>query len=220
MLKPIMHKWILMFTLAVFGIIAFPPITSGQQPKNPEGWPKWSGAEGWPKWPDSDWLDKTQKDAAKKLEIVKGINRPGSDIEFLHTKASDLLKRSKQAQDNLHKCERLLNASNALLDAAYGIFSSRKADRTPQDFWGVGVILPGLHIRIQLADTFASWSGEKNPEQYVTLARTLYQQARSAYDIHEYQKAKYLADASGSIVIALESIAHTAPPPTNPNIYK
>jgi hypothetical protein len=217
-----MYKWILIFTLAILGAIASPPITYGQQPKNQEGWPKWPGAEGWPKWPDPDWLDTALKDAAKKLDIVKGLNRPGPDIEFLHAKAADLLKRSKQAHDNFLKCERLLNASNALLDAAYGIFSSRKADRTPQDFWGVGVILPGLYFRVQQqADTLASWSGEKNPEQYVTLARTLYQQTRSAYDAHEYQKAKYLADASGSIVIALESIVHAANPlPTNPNIFK
>jgi hypothetical protein len=213
-----MYKWILIFTLAVLGAIWLPPITSGQQPKNPEGWPKWSGAEGWSKWPD---LDITLKDAAKKLDIVKGIKQPGQDIEFLLTKASDLQKRSMQARENFPRCERLANATNALLDAAYGIFSSRKADRTPQDFWGVGMILPGLHFRLQLADTFASWSGEKSPEQYVTLARTLYQQARSAYDAHEYQKAKYLADASGSIVIALESIVQAAGPPLpNPNNYK
>ncbi len=220
MFKSVMHKWFLISVLAVF--VAMPPQSSGQQPKMPEEWPKWQGSEGWPKWPDpEDWLDSTIKEAGKKLEIVKGIPKPGQDIELLHTRAADLFKRSKQAHENFPRRERLANATHALLDAAYGIYSSRKADRTPQDFWGVGKSLQGLHYRVQQADFFVSMSGEKNADQYVTLARTIYHQARSAYDAHEYQKAKYLADASWSIVTAVESIAHAAiPPQATPGIFK
>jgi hypothetical protein len=219
MLKLFMQKWFLIFAL-IF-LAAIPSESPAQQPKNPEGWPKWQGSEGWPKWPDPDWQESALKEAAKKLDIIKGISRPGPDIEFLYSKASDLLKRSGQARDNFFKCARLINATNAMLDAAYGIYSSRKADHTPQDFWGVGNALQGLHFRVQQADFFASISGEKNSEQYVTVARSIYQQARSAYDAHEYQKAKYLADASWSVVTALESIAQASiPPPTTPGVFK
>jgi hypothetical protein len=218
-IKSNMQKWFLIFALVVFGNM--PPESFGQQPKSPEGWPKWQGAEGWPKWPDPNLLDSNLKDAGKKLDTVKGISKPGPDIEFLYSRASELLKRSSQARENWFRCERLTNAANALLDAAYGIFSSRKADRTPQDFWGVGKVLQSLHFRVQQADYFASISGEKNTDQYITLARSIYQQGRSAYDAHEYQKAKYLTDASWSIVTALENIALAAiPPPAPPGVFK
>jgi hypothetical protein len=210
MFKQILQKCFLIPVLAT--IVAVPSSSSGQQPKNPEGWPKW---------PDPNWQESILKETGAKLDVVKGLTRPGPDIEFLYSKSSDLLKRSSQARDNPFRCERLVTATNALIDAAYGIYSSRKADRTPQDFWGVGKSIQGLYYRVQQADFFASISGEKNSEQYVTLVRSIYQQARSAYDAHEYQKAKYLADASWSIVTALESIAQAAvPSPATPGIFK
>jgi hypothetical protein len=210
MYKSILQKWLVFSALAA--VMALPLESFGQQLKNPEGQPRW---------PDPDWLESYLKDTSKKLDIIKDINQPGPDIEFLYSKASELLKRSNQERDNFFHCERLVNATNALLDAAYSIFSSRKADRTPQDFWGVSKALPGLHFRVQQAGFFASRSGEKNSEQYVTLAKSIYQQARSAYDAREYQKAKYLADASWEIVTALESIAQASiPPPKPPNMFK
>jgi hypothetical protein len=209
MFKSILQKWLL---LSVLAAVAVSPESSGQQLKSPDGLPKW---------PDVDWQESSLKETGKKLDVVKDISKPGPDIEFLYSRASDLLKRSSQERDNFFRCERLVTATNALLDAAYGIYSSRKADRTAQDFWSVGKSLPGLHFRVQQAGYFASISGDKNSEQYVTLARSVYQQARSAYDAHEYQKAKYLADASWGIVTALESIAQAAiPAPTHPNLFK
>jgi hypothetical protein len=210
MVRLILQKFLLFSALAAF--LAMPTESSGQQLRMPDGQPKW---------PDSNWQESSLKEAGKKLDIVKDISKPGADIEFLYSKASDLLKKSNQERDNFFRCERLITATNALLDAAYGIYSSRKADHTPQDFWSVGKSLPGLHYRVQQAGFFASISGEKNSDQYVTLARSVYQQARSAYDAHEYQKAKYLADASWGIVTALESIAQAAiPAPSPPNLFK
>ncbi len=186
-------------------ILAFSPTSYGQQPK----------------WPDPGLLEASIKDAGKKIDLIKDLSKPGPDIEFLQARASDLLKRSTQERENFFKCERLLNATNALLDAAYGLYSSRKTDHVPLDFWNVSRALPGVHFRVQQAGFFANMSGEKNSEQYITLARSVYQQARSAYDAHEYQKAKYLADASWSIVTALESIAQaTIPPPKSPGDFK
>jgi hypothetical protein len=210
MFKSILQKWFLISAIAAFVTIAQESYC--QQHQNPEGQPKWF---------DPDWQDSSLKETGKKLDIIKDISQPGPDIEFLYSKASELLKRSIQERDNLFRCERLINAADALLNAAYGIFSSRKADRIPQDFWGVGKALPSLHFRVQQAGFFASRSGEKNTEQYVKLARSIYQQARSAYDAHEYQKAKFLADASFSVVTALESIAQAAiPAPAAPRIFK
>lgn len=197
-----LQKWVLI------SILVLPVVSFGAQ---------WKTQDGQPKWPDPDWLETSLKETGKKLDVVKDLSQPGPDIESLYSKASDLFKqasdvfkRSNQERGNFFRCARLINATNALLDAAYGIYSSRKADRTPQDFWGVGMVLPAFYFRIQQAGFFASKSGEKNSEQYVMLARSIYQQARSAYEAHEYQKAKYLADASMSIVAALESISHAA----------
>jgi hypothetical protein len=219
MVISVMKKWMLISFLAAMIII--PPAYPAPQAKTQEGWPKWPGSDAWPKWPDQESLDSTFRETSKKLEIVKGLIRSGQDVEILQSKASDLLKRSKQAGDNLFKYERLLNASNALLDAAYGIILSRKADRVPQDFWGVNKSLQYFYPRVQQAGFLANMSGEKNSEQYVTLVKTLYHQAQSACDAHEYQKAKYLADASSSILTALESIAQAAiPAPAAPGMFK
>jgi hypothetical protein len=206
----ILLKWLLMCALAA--VMAAGPAAFGQQLPN---------LDGQPKWPDQDWLESSLKEVGKKLEIIKDINKPGQDIEFFYSKASELQKRAVQERENFYRCERLVNAANVLLNAAYGVYSSRKADRAAQDFWGAGRMLQGLYFRVQQADFFVSMSGEKNADQYVTQAKSFHQQARSAYDAHEYQKSKYLADASFAIVTALESIVQAAiPPPKTPGIYK
>jgi hypothetical protein len=217
MLRSILSKCFLVSFLVVLGA---PHESSGQQPRPPERGPRWQGSEGWPKWPDQDWLESALKDAAKKLDIVKGFKRPGSDIESLQSKASDLLKQSNQAKNNFWKCERLVNAASSLLDAAYCMYASRKSDDAQADFLGVGRILQGFIFRVQQADYFVQAIPDKNSELYVTLARSMYQQARSAYDAREFQKAKYLVDASSNIVTALESIAQAAipPPPIQSNV--
>ena len=221
MLRSIVHAYLLISVLAGAGLslgAAVQPASASQQPKDSDAWQGWPGPDGWPKLPGPEWLDSTLNESAKKLETVKAIKQPGADIQSLQSKASDLLEKSKQARDNFFRCARLMSAANALMDAAYGIFQSRKADRAPFDFWSVGMVLQGYYYRIQQAHSFAQMSGEKNSDQYETLARTLYQQARGAYDAREYQRSRYLADAAASIVFALESIAQaSAPPPTHPN---
>jgi hypothetical protein len=218
MLTSIFQKFCLVSLLLCLWM---PVESSGQQPKAPNRWPNWQGAEGWPKWPDQGWLDSALKDAAKKLEIVKGFKRPGTDIESLQSKASDLLKQSNQVKTNFWKCERLVNAANSLLDAAYCMYASRKADDAQADFLGVGRMLQGFLFRLQQADFFVQAIPDRNSELYVTLARSLYQQARSAYDAREFQKANYLVDASSNIVTALESLAQAAiPPPPNQGAIK
>ena len=220
MVNSIIPKWVLISLLVV---LALPHQSSAQQPKGPDRWPRWQGAEGWPKWPDQDWLDSTLKDAGKKLDIIKGLKRPGPDIDLLQSKAADLLKQANQAKNNFMRCGSLATAANSMLDAAYSIFYARKSDDSSADFWGVGRILQGFLFRVQQADVFAQMNTDKNSDQYVTLARSLYQQARSAYDAREYLKAKYLVDASSNIVTALESIVYSQasiPPPPTPGAIK
>jgi hypothetical protein len=243
--KGILPKWIRTLALIILG--ALPPSISAmtrsedQHPKGAqgtwqngekkmpppgdwhEGGPKWQGWGGWQgdkKWPTpSELLDWT----AKRLEQMKSSNQTGSEIKWLQSKTSDLLERSKSAKENPFRFDRLINAANALLNTGDSISQARKMDKIPQekDFWGfVGMAIQGCYFRVQQADSFAKFSGEKNSEQYVTLARTLYQQSRGAYDARDYLKAKLLADASGSIVFALESITQAAWTPPETHIPK
>jgi hypothetical protein len=155
------------------------------------------------KWPD--WLEET----TKRLEKSKNISQPGPEIEFLNARASDLLDRAKSSRDNYFRFGRFIAAANAMLEASDRMVWLRKAERTPreQDFWGAGFTLPSCYFRVRQAEFFASLSGEKNGEQYVTWSKSYYQQARVAFDAHEYQRARLYADASSFIVFALECIA-------------
>jgi hypothetical protein len=190
-----------------------------------DGFKNWPGPGAWydtnKKWPDL--LEATSKrlDLAKssiKAE-AKSNKQAGKECDFIFPRVSKLLEQSKDARENPFRFERLLYASNALLNASDFISWSRKRNPMPQDkdFWGaIGMAIQRCYFRVQQADFFAPLSGEKNSEQYTKLARSLYQQARGAYDAHDYQKAKSLADASESIVIALESIAQAAIPIPKP----
>jgi hypothetical protein len=206
MLRLILKKWIL--TSALAGLTSTPAVFGAlyyQRPKGPDGWQR-----GERRWPGPDWPDVT----AKRLEEVKNISQPGPEIEFLYARASELLDRARQARGNYFRSGRLLGATNALLDAGDRILWSRKIERGPQeqDYWGADFYLQGCYFRIRQADFFASLSGEKDADQYVTLSRSLYQQARGAYDAREFQRARLLGDASSFIVFALESIAQAAIP--------
>jgi hypothetical protein len=201
MRRLILKHWVRIFALLCFGTLsgvqayAFP---EAQQPKGPEGW-----QPGDRKWPD--WLE----EATKRLERSKGFGQSGQETEFLLLKASELLERAKSSRDNFPRFDRFIAATNAMLEANDRMVWLRKIERLPQeqDYWGVGPFLPFCYFRVRQADFFASLIGEKNMEQYVTWSRSLYQQARGAYDAREYQRARLLADASSFIVFALECIA-------------
>ena len=201
MLELILKRWILISILICIGAapvaraFQFP---SSPSPKGPDIW-----QPGDRKWPD--WLDET----TKRLEKAKSISQPGPEIEFLIARAADLLERAKSSRENFFRFGRLIAAANAMLEASDRMVWLRKAERTPQeqDFWGAGFMLPGCYFRVRQAEFFASLSGEKNIEQYVTWSKSFYQQARVAFDAHEYQRARLYGDASSFIVFALECIA-------------
>jgi hypothetical protein len=233
-LKEILLKWILFSTLVVFGSMSgfsskMDP--DGPHPKGPPGGAWQQGDKKWPppgpdawmgggkKWPGAYLLEET----LKRFERTKSSNKADPESEFLFPRVSDLLDRSKAVREKPFQLDRLLNAANALLNASDFISWSRKMEKMPheKDFWGVtGGTIQFCYFRVQQADFFAPLSGEKNSEKYITMSRTLYQQARGAYDAHEYQKAKLLADASISLVVALESIAQASIPIPEPHIPK
>ncbi len=197
-----LQRWIAACVLIAGGAIstaravqAPPPM---QMPKVPDIW-----QPGDRKWPD--WLQET----SKRLEKARNLGQPGPEIEFLVARASDLLEKAKASRDDFFRFGRYVAASNSMLEASDRMVWLRKVERNrqEQDFWGAGFILPSCYFRVRQADFFASLSGEKNGDQYVTWAKSLYQQARSAYDAHEYQRARLLGDASSFIVFALECIA-------------
>jgi hypothetical protein len=226
MLKKVFRKWILIIALLVLGSMpCFWAIAESkiQHPKaSPNAWPE--GDKRWPppgawhegdkKWPDiQDMMAKRLDWTYKRLEQAKS-SQTGSESEFLFPRVSNLLERSKVARENPFQFERLMNASDALLNAGDFISWSKKTEKTSleKDFFGVvGMAIEGCYHWVEKADLLAPWSGEKNPEKYIKLARTLYQQARGAYDAHDYMKAKFLADASVSVVVALESITQSVP---------
>jgi hypothetical protein len=213
MLRLILKRWILASALAA-GLaapgISAPSHAYYQRPKGPDGWQR-----GEKRRPVPDWLDAT----AKRLDDARSTSQPGPDVEFLFSRAVDLLERARLARDNPFRSGRFLGATNALLDAGDRILWSRKTERGPQeqDYWDAGFVLQACYFRIRQSGFFAPLSGEKNAEQYVTLSRSLYQQARGAYDAHEFQRARLLGDASSFIVFALERIAQaSAPIPEHP----
>jgi hypothetical protein len=206
---------------------------SDKRPKDPpnvcpESEKKWFPQNAWPgsymAWPNPNaWNDGANKwfeATSKRLEDAKkGNSQNGSESELIYSKTSDLLNQTKQACGNPFRFDRLLFAANALLDAGDSISRSRKTNRLPQDkdIWGFyGMILQGCYFRVQQADFLALMSHDKNSEKYVKAARSLYQQARSAYDARDYEKSRFLAEASQSIVLALESVAQAATPIPEP----
>ena len=189
-----------------------PTCLHAQQSKMPE---PWQGAGKLP-WPKMDWLEGT----SKRLEKAKALSQQSSEMETLITRAADLLEQARQAREDQFRSGRYLAAANALMDSIDRIYWSRKVDHTPQeqDFWGAGFVLQGCYFRVRQVDYFASQSGVRNADPYITLSRSLYQQGRSAYDAKEFQRARLMGEASSFIVFALECIAQAAMP--DPHIYK
>jgi hypothetical protein len=148
---------------------------------------------------------------------------PGSCPEtiFLQARATDLLERTRQAQANDFQFDRLARATDALLRAMERIDESRKTDWAEEEGRRQAAeFLQRCYFRAQQAEYFGGTSGEKEARQYIVYARSLYQQARSAYDARLYAKAQMLGDASSLIVAALENIAHASLKIADPPIIK
>ena len=195
--KPLIPIW----TLLCLGNLFIPAVSGASEPQQSRPIEEWRPGNA--KWPD--WVE----EATKRLDRAKSTSQPGPELEFLQLRASELLERAKSSRENYFRFGRFIAATNAMLEASDRIVWSRKIDRAPQeqDYWGAGIFLPGCYFRVRQAEFFASLIGEKSMDQYVTWAKSFYQQARGAFDAREYQRARMLGDASSFIVFALECIA-------------
>ena len=152
-----------------------------------------------------------------------GPNAPDAPPEcvFLNTRAGELLERAKQARGNDFQFDRLATATDNLLRASERIFSARKFDRVDEnEKRDAALLLQKCYFRVQQAEYFAGISGEKESKQYVTVTRSIYQQARSAYDTRQYDRARMLGEASSLVVMALENIAHASLKIPDPPVIK
>jgi hypothetical protein len=145
----------------------------------------------------------------------------------LGQKVSSLLERSRQAAAGSYLLDRLESAMDDLLDASEEIMESRLDLRQRQgnrdrqqdadDARRTTVReLERSYFRIQQGDYFARQSQETDAQEYVLLARRLYQLARAAYDAADYAGARGLSEASQKVIDALESLAQAAVPIPEP----
>lgn len=173
--------------------------------------------KGWTERDKQERLERLSKTLAWRMNAPD----PGPETTFLHARASELLERTRQARANNFQFDRLARAMDALLRASERIFMSREAGEIDDnDKRDAAEFLQRCYFRVQQAGYFAELSGEKLANQYVTYTRSLYQQARSAYDAHQYDRAQMLGDASSMIVAALENIAHASLRIPDPPVIK
>lgn len=152
------------------------------------------------------------EDLADKLARRLALPAPSPESVFLHARAAELLERVRQSTADGYRFQRLASATDALLEASERIFDSgKKKDGRERDAQReTALALERYYFRAQQADYFAASARESAGGAYVSHARSLYQQARSAYDAREHNRAKKLGEASALIVRALESLAQAA----------
>jgi hypothetical protein len=162
-------------------------------------------------------LDRLTKMLAWRMNSTES----STEAVFLRARAAELLERMKQTKGNNFQFDCLASAAEALLRAMDGIVMARKANQIDEnDKRDAALNLQKCYFRVQQADYFGDLSGEREAKQFVTDARSLYQQARSAYDAHQYDRAQILGDASSHIVAALENIAHASLHIPDPPVIK
>jgi hypothetical protein len=211
-------------------IVALPMPAGAQFPQrggrqgDPGGRDGWAGSERG----KQEWIDRL----GKILAYQAGLPDQGTDSVFLIARAGELFERAKQVRGTSFQFDRMARAVDALLRACGEIADARKTGTGSKNFKRRGDMtaddekrnasefLQRCYFRIQQADFFADNSGEKESKKYVTTARSLYQQARSAYDARQYEKTFMFGDASSQIVAALENIAHASLNISDPPIIK
>jgi hypothetical protein len=134
---------------------------------------------------------------------------PTPDSVFLNQRASILLERTRQAREP-YQFDRLRRATDALLEATQRIESEESEDHDEDDQEKAARTLQRHYFRVQQAEYFASMSGESDAALYVPRCRSLYQQARSAYDARQFDRARRLGEAASLVVGALENLAQAA----------
>ena len=174
----------------------------------------------------------------RKTETIRNISqrlarlsaRPellSQENRSLIQKTSSLLERARQAAAGSYLLDRLESAMDDLLDGSEEILESRldlrnqlgirdrrqSADEVRRETVRE---LERSYFRIQQGDYFARQSQESDAQEYVLVARRLYQLARAAYDAADYVGARGLSEASKKAIDALESLAQAAVPIPEP----
>ncbi len=136
---------------------------------------------------------------------------PTEEQKWLHQEAENLLERTKQTRDDPYRFDRFAKATDALLEASQRILQARDQDNgDEEDRRKAARDLEGDYFRVQQGEYFAERSKEDNAAEYLKLSRSLYQQARRAYDAGRFKRAETLGDAAGYLARALESLAQAA----------
>ncbi len=150
-------------------------------------------------------------DLSEKLERRLRYAEPTGEQRWMHNQAAALVERARRVPDDRYLFDRVAGAADALLKASERVFQARREDQ--RDKTGRGDAARALesdYFRVQQADYFAAQAKEANAAEFTMLARSLYQQARRAYDGGQYRRAKALADSAGYVVRALEALAQAA----------
>jgi len=138
---------------------------------------------------------------------------------WLHEQAAVLLERTRAATVDRYQFDRLASATDRLLEASERILQARDQNEMDEDKRAeTAEDLQNDYFRVQLTEYYAKQGQEENAQEYIKLARSLYQQARRAYDERQYERAETLGDAAGYVAMALEALAQAAvrvldPPP-------
>jgi hypothetical protein len=136
---------------------------------------------------------------------------PTPEQKWLHEHAEKLLERTKQSREDPYRFDRLAKATDNLLEASERILQARDLENGDEDDRRKAARdLEGDYFRVQQADYFAKRSQEPDSKAYVKMSRTLYQQARRAFDAGQFERAETLGDAAGYVARALESLAQAA----------
>jgi hypothetical protein len=165
---------------------------------------------------------------ARRIPVVTNGDQPG---QFLISETRRLINRSRSVPAGSYEFERLLEALDDLLDAredlaearrGNGLESKRRDGKPEKEDTRTATArrLERAYFRAQQAEYFGRLSGEQQASEYTLRSRQLYQQARAAYDLREYERATKLASASSEMVNVIENLAQAAVRRPDPPVLK
>jgi hypothetical protein len=154
-------------------------------------------------------------------ELSSRLNRLASDPglaeeqRFLHERVEELIVRAREAEAGSYLFGRLEEAMDDLLDASDELSDARRdrpddEDDQQQAQQRTARDLEQTYFRVRQGEYFAGQGGDPHGKNYVQTAQRLYQQARAAYDVKQYRRARELANAARDVISCLENLAQAA----------
>ncbi len=159
--------------------------------------------------------DDDRRKRVKELnELSERLNRYATDAtqtperRFLHERITGLLDRSRKEIDNGYRFGRLTSAIDDLLDASIQIENALEDGPSKTDTQERAAReLEDTYFDLIRGEHFAKQSGDRSANDYVRVARKLYQHARASYEQELYARARDLGEAAREVVDGLESLA-------------